>query len=233
MGRLFIRGDTHGNFNFLPYFCQTYNTTVEDTLVVLGDAGINYYLNKTDRKLKEWIKKQPITLFCVHGNHEERPENIKSYKSVYLTKYGCKCWYEEEYPNILFPHNGVAIINNKRFLVIGGAYSIDKHYRLERGYAWFESEQLTEVEKKEILSTIKRNISFDYILTHTAPLNHEPTYLFLDFVDQSTVDKSMEIFLQEVCDSTRFDYWCYGHYHSDRDFGDGFKLYYHAVEEIL
>ena len=233
MGRVFIRGDCHGSFSFLRDFCKENNTTVEDTLIILGDAGINYFLDKRDRKLKEYIAHFPITLFCVHGNHEERPQNISTYKAAYQEKYSCYCWYEEEFPNILFPFNGMAAFNGKKFLIIGGAYSIDKSYRLERGWSWFESEQLTSPEKEAILLMIEEENSFDYILTHTAPLNYEPTYLFLDFIDQSKVDKSMETFLQVVCENVEFKHWCFGHYHDDKDLGNGFKIYYHNSEEIL
>ena len=42
-GRIFLRGDSHGNFDFLPYFCDKYKTDVDDILIILGDAGILYY----------------------------------------------------------------------------------------------------------------------------------------------------------------------------------------------
>lgn len=233
MGRVFIKGDCHGNFTFLREFCKENNTTLEDTLIILGDAGINFWLHGQDRKLKKFISRFPITLFCVHGNHEERPRNIGTYKAAYYEKYSCNCWYEEEFPNILFPFNGTAAFNGKKLLIIGGAYSVDKFYRLERGAPWFESEQLTSLEKEAILLFIEEENSFDYILTHTAPLNYEPTYLFLDFIDQSKVDKSMETFLQVICENVEFKHWCFGHYHDDKDLGDGFKIYYHQIEEIL
>ena len=70
MGRYFLTGDTHGNFNRIMYFCQRMSTTEDDVLVILGDAGINYYLGEKDRALKEVLSRLPITLFCVYGNHE-------------------------------------------------------------------------------------------------------------------------------------------------------------------
>jgi len=39
-------------------------------MIILGDAGINYYLYERDYELKEQLAQLPITLFCVHGNHE-------------------------------------------------------------------------------------------------------------------------------------------------------------------
>ena len=59
---VFITGDCHGKFNFLEDFCRENETTRDDILIVLGDAGINYYLNKTDRKLKQYISSLPINI---------------------------------------------------------------------------------------------------------------------------------------------------------------------------
>ena len=41
--RLFITGDRHGRFDDLEYFCQANDTTEDDALIILGDAGILYY----------------------------------------------------------------------------------------------------------------------------------------------------------------------------------------------
>ena len=38
MGRFYITGDTHGNFNRIDYFCQRFETSKEDKLCILGDA---------------------------------------------------------------------------------------------------------------------------------------------------------------------------------------------------
>ena len=38
---------------------------------------------------------------------------------------------------------------------------------------------------------------FDFVMTHTAPYNSRPVDKFLDCVDQSTVDTSMEEWLEE------------------------------------
>ena len=87
--RVFIRGDTHGDFSWLPAWCIENHTTIDDTLIILGDAGIMYYGPTSDRErmLKEFITKQPITLLCVRGNHEARPAN---YTSTYF-----EIWYDD------------------------------------------------------------------------------------------------------------------------------------------
>ena len=47
--------------------CYSEETTLEDTLVILGDVGINYYLNKKDKIKKEMLSKLPITFFSLRA----------------------------------------------------------------------------------------------------------------------------------------------------------------------
>lgn len=229
MGRFFLTGDTHGNFNRINYFCQRFETTKDDILCILGDAGINYYLGKKDYMLKQLLRDMPITFFCIHGNHEERPYNIQTYKIMDWN--GGKVYYEEEFPNLLFAMDGeIYNINGKSCLVIGGAYSVDKDYRLSNGWAWFKDEQ----PSKEIMKYVERQINkqrkFNLVLTHTCPINTEPKHMFLAGIDQASVDKTTELFLQRVANWIDFDAWYFGHFHGHWDNGKYHMLFEDYVE---
>ena len=63
---IYITGDTHRDFERLYYFCEENRTTKDDIMIILGDAGINYYLLGTDDNLKDELNSMPITLFCIH-----------------------------------------------------------------------------------------------------------------------------------------------------------------------
>lgn len=102
--RVFITGDTHGNFQRIIDFCEREETSKEDLMVILGDAGINYYLSKRDQTLKKSLSELPITLFCIHGNHEERPYLIPSYQEISFC--GAMVYQEPAYPNLLFAKDG-------------------------------------------------------------------------------------------------------------------------------
>ena len=143
---VYLTGDTHGNFDRIKRFCELNNTTKDDVLIILGDAGINYYLNKRDYKLKQELQNLPITFFCIHGNHEERPENINTYKlNVFFDSL---VYQEPEFPNLKFAVDGlIYTIQGKECLVLGGAYSVDKWYRLQKGWQWFDSEQIYDMSK--------------------------------------------------------------------------------------
>ena len=207
---IYITGDTHRDFSRFYKLKKDSN----NMLIVLGDVGINYYLNEEDKNCKEYLKKLKLKLFCVRGNHEERPENISTYKEVEM--FGRKVLIEEEYPNLIFAKDGETYnIDGKKILVIGGAYSVDKQYRLLHGYKWFKDEQLTKEEMNTILDKVKGK-HFDIVLTHTCPYKYEPREVFMQGLDQSKVDKSMEHFLDKIEENINYDKWYCGHYHTEK-----------------
>lgn len=212
---VYITGDKHAEFDNVINFCVKNRTTKDDIMIILGDAGINYYANELDLPLKNKLKETSITFFCIHGNHEERPENIESYKTKKFLN--GLVYYEEEFPNILFAKDGeIYDINNKKVLVIGGAYSIDKYYRLAYGYNWYESEQPSEETKKKVFDLINKIKKVDIVLTHTCPYKYIPREMFLSGVDQTKVDNSTEEFLNKVEELLEYKKWYCGHYHTDK-----------------
>lgn len=228
---IYITGDKHGDFREIFYFCYENKTTLDDIMIVLGDAGINYYANEKDYILKDSLLQYPITFFCIHGNHEERPENIKTYKTKRF--HDGVVYYEEDYPNVLFAKDGeIYNFNNHKVLVIGGAYSVDKYFRLDRGYNWYESEQPNEETKNKVVSVLKDlNNKVDIILSHTCPYKYLPREMFLEGIDQSTVDNSTEHFLDEIEKSTDYNLWYCGHYHTDKEI-DKIVFMFHKIEEF-
>lgn len=214
---IYITGDRHGDYRSLIDFCIETNTKIDDVIIILGDAGINYHLDYRDTLLKEKLKELSITLFCVHGNHEERPQNIASYKTKIF--YDGIVYYEEKYPNILFAKDGeIYNFNNLKTMPIGGAYSIDKAYRVLNGYPWYKDEQPSDEIKEHIRKVLENNGNkIDVILSHTCPYKYMPFEAFLDGVDEVEVDKTTELFLDEIEDTTDYQRWYCGHFHIDKD----------------
>ena len=176
--------------------------------------GINYYLDEYDKKLKERLSKYNFKFFCIQGNHEKRPENISSYHEVEM--FGGQVYIEDEYPNLIFAKNGELYnFNGKNILVIGGAYSIDKDYRISKRYPWFKNEQLSKIERKSILEKYTgRHV--DIILSHTCPFKYEPKESFKLSLPQELVDKSMEKFFDDIEEKINYDKWYCGHYHIEK-----------------
>lgn len=229
----YITGDTHGDFTRIYDFCEfTKTTQKDDVMIVLGDAGINYFLDDQDYWLKEELTLLPITLFCIHGNHEERPYNIPTY--IEKEWNGGSVYYEEDYPNILFAKDGeIYNLDGKRTLVIGGAYSIDKFARIRSGRPWFESEQPDEKVKAHVEECLRNaNWEVDYVLSHTCPRRYEPVEEFMFGVKQWLVDKKTENWLDEIVDKLTFERWYFGHFHCYKVVGRA-KILYKDIERFV
>lgn len=212
---IYVTGDTHGQFERIQEFCKEVTTSKDDIIIILGDAGINFY-GISDRSRKRQLQKLPITLFCIHGNHEQRPETIKSYRLDDF--HGGKVYVEDEFPDIKFAKDGqIYNFNEKEYIVIGGAYSVDKFYRLARGVNWFPDEQPSDKIKAEVESVLAdHNWQVYGVLSHTCPLKYEPVEVFLPMIDQSTVDKTTEEWLDGIEDKLDYEKWYCGHYHTEK-----------------
>lgn len=275
----YITGDTHGDLTRIAEFCKKFNTTTDDTMIILGDAGINYFCNEQEQKAKKKYNDLGITLFCIHGNHEERPYNLPNYK-VKEWKGGI-VFYEEEFPNILFAKDGeIYDFDGKKCIALGGAYSVDKWYRIIKAYSrlymlfpniltdeefekallfvqgklkdksgkirksldkayalmpphscgWFKSEQPNE-EIKEYVKKQLETQKIDIVFSHTCPTKYIPTEMFLDFIDQSSVDNSTEDWLDEVENSLDYEKWFCGHWHTNKKI-DKMHFLFESFEEL-
>ena len=248
---LIYTGDVHGGFAAITRISNIQRNIPEykpeeTMIVILGDSGLNFWLNNTDKKYKKFLNSMNYHIYCVRGNHEQRPELIKNMVLVNDENVNNVVYMEEAFPNIRYFVDGkIYNLLGYKCLVIGGAYSVDKWYRLARaGYSkdeaetadpkkcgWFKDECLTAAEMATIMEEVKGK-SVDFILSHTCPLSWEPTDLFLNGIDQSTVDKSMEVWLDELKDNVKWKYYLFGHYHADRIERPHVEQFYQKYEDI-
>jgi hypothetical protein len=227
---IYITGDTHGEFSRFTDFCQRFETTKNDIMIILGDAGINYYGKRKDKLVKEHLQALPLTFFCIHGNHEIRPTTIPTYENQ-LWNNGI-VYYEPDYSNILFAKDGeVYDLDGYKSLVLGGAYSVDKFYRLQKGYGWWEDEQPSDEIKLDIESKLEGIDGIDVVLSHTCPYKYIPREVFLACVDQSTVDSTTEVWLDTIEESLNYRKWYCGHYHTDKKI-DNLQFMFKNIDEF-
>lgn len=245
--KIYLMGDIHGNWKPIRDLYQrhpyTFNAN-ENTLILLGDAGLNFFFNHRDEEFKKKLGKFPFTYFVVRGNHEERPSICaeknpdKWHKEPF---WGGAVWVENDYPYIKYaedfvsfyyipagldyvsPENSsdddIEVQKYYKTLVIPGAYSVDKYRRLEAGWSWFPQEQLSESEQLVGLSLIEQQgWKCDLVLSHTCPVIYEPTDLFLSVVDQSMVEKDMERYLGQIEHQLDYKVHLWGHYHQYREY---------------
>lgn len=241
---VYMTGDIHGDIFRLAdisYYCEKHQTTTDDWMICLGDVGLNYYGTKSKKeiKIKNEAAKLPIKMFCIHGNHERRPNETDGYKKVLLRDGAIRglMWWNPDYPNQYFAMDGLIynITTSERdikALVCGGAYSVDKYYRLQNGWNWWPDEQPDWLAKKLTMNSVEQT-NIDIMLTHTCPLRFVPTELFIDGIDQSTVDQSTEEFFDEIYEQFPADHkpmWYFGHFHGDKYTDDYVMLFYDIIE---
>ena len=213
----YITGDTHGDFSRIERFCREMHPDRNDVMIILGDAGFNYYGNWRDQRAKQYMAEMPITIFSIHGNHEMRPASIPSYHTGFWN--GGKVYAEDRYPNLLFGMDGeVYNFDGLQTIVMGGAYSVDKQYRLAMGWNWWADEQPdAEIKARVEKALACREWKVDVVLSHTTPLKYEPVEVFLPGIDQSRVDKSTETWLDAIENRLTYGHWYAGHYHTEKD----------------
>lgn len=230
--KFFVTGDKHGRFKT---FVESNNEVVsncDNAIIVLGDSGLNYYLNEKDDILKSQLNKVGCKWYLLNGNHEMRASRVPGMSYIYDSDVEGGIWYQTDYSNIRYFNDfGIYKLNEYKIVIIGGAYSVDKYYRLERGWNWFPDEELSDEEMDKCIRLMEGQ-SFDFVLSHTCPLAYEPKDLFLSFIDQPTVSKRMEEFLDRLKDEINWNYWLFGHFHADRIEAPHVEQYYNDIDNI-
>lgn len=173
--RIYVKGDTHGSYDWLEKFCQDEQTDYSDILILLGDHALRFegYNNRREVHRKEQVSKFPITIFGIFGNHDRPPRPDLQETHCPLTIQ--PMLHDEKYPNLwYFCENEFPVweIYGKLFLVLQGAYSVDKEWRQLMHWTWYEDEQLAPELQNTILERLKKyknNFKYDFVLSHTCP----------------------------------------------------------------
>jgi len=226
---IYITGDIHGDPYPIEKICKKYHLNKDDTVVILGDVGVNYFLNQRDQMMKKYLANLAPTILCIHGNHEARPKTVEGY--IEQEWNGGIVYIQPEFPKLLFLKDGeIFDLDGYRCLVIGGAYSVDKFYRQARGWAWWPDEQPSDEVKQHVESQVKSQ-KIDAIFSHTCPAKYIPIECYLPGLDQSTVDQSTEAWLDTIEEKVDYKAWFCGHWHTDKRV-DKMHFLFQSAEEL-
>ena len=236
----YITGDKHRNFKSVKSFCKRKKIQREDVLIILGDAGLNYYCDEMDDKLKREVSKLPITLFCIHGNKEKRPQNIDTYGICNFG--GGKVYYEPKYPNINFAIDGeVYTFEGRKYMVVGGAHSVNKLECLAECLPYWDDEMPDEKVKSTVEEKLGSESNRIYgMLTHTCPMKYIPTEMLMSTkVAKVTasldypldIDRSTEEWLDKLEETVDYQIWYCGHYHIDKKI-DKLRIMYQEIKPL-
>ena len=246
--KYFITGDKHRNFGYVKNFCHDMNTRRKDVLIILGDTGFNYYEDARDDKLKKEISKLNITLFCLHGNKENRPQNISTYGIRNFC--GGKVYYEPKYTNIYFAIDGeIYTFEGKKYMVVGGAHSVDKIRCLKEDKPFWEDEMPDDVIKQKVEEKLALEDNKIYgMMTHTCPINYLPREMFVSTRQNAAIkrkprkakskkqfkpdiDRTTEEWLGKIEKQLDYNVWHCGHYHIDKQI-DKINMMCHEIRPL-
>lgn len=231
-----IVGDLHGEeWRFTDeYMPGQSGWDADDKLIVTGDFGFVFHGEKnylSERNKLDALAKKPYEILFVDGNHEgfdylvDYPEELR---------YGAPARRIRD--NIFWLQRGcIYTIEDKTFFTMGGAYSMDKAFRMSYQEIcgekiWFRQELPSSEEYHRAIDTLeKAQMKVDYIITHTAPKSIIPRV-----IGKMPDPHDMELtgFLDWIYHEVNFKKWFFGHFHEDLAVTEQLIACYQQIYEL-
>lgn len=137
---LYFCGDIHGNLDYLKYFIKTgvgFSQKISNSCIVLcGDVGLGFSPNLENMKisfLNKLCEKTNNYIIAIRGNHD----NPEFFKGIYNKRFKAV----EDYSVVQF--------KDKNILCIGGGTSVDRIYRKDNKWGYWEDEKIIELTNFE------------------------------------------------------------------------------------
>lgn len=194
--------------------------------IVLGDFGLPWNsgcevdengihpADHSDLYLLKWYNQKPFRVLAVMGNHDNY-DVIEQLPEVEM--FGSKVLKVSD--NVFYLKRGeIYLIEDKRFLTLGGALSNDKAWR-KAHESWWEQEEWNEEEKSACLEKIELSGGcFDYVLSHTGPSAGIALTdaFFCNEENLKQLQRDSNVVFNDKIDSIiSYKKWFFGHWHSD------------------
>ena len=173
--RILYLGDIHGSFNIINQYVKIYG--IKDAHIIqVGDFGVGFQTIEKEKRMLEMFNpilvKNNVHVWAIRGNHDYKPHFDND-------PFGLS--------NIhLVPDYTVLELCEKKILCIGGAVSVDRHWRYTKNQrnGIFEN-QTFGVEKwwpDEVFVLDRDKLGemrgINILVTHTAPHYCEPDNTF-------------------------------------------------------
>ena len=228
---IYITGDTHNSEDMsnlskanMELCCleQKADYGAITAAIVLGDFGLPWHTafvardgihptSSTDKKLLAWYNKKPFKVLALMGNHDNY-DMLKKLPPVAM--FGSTVLKVSE--NVFYLKRGeVYTIEEKRFLVLGGALSVDKIYRIPHK-SWWEEEAWSSAEEEALLAKIAAGErTFDYVLSHNGPTAGIASVEEYVKNGGEVIKDPVVAFNDQIDSMITYKKWFFGHWHSD------------------
>lgn len=212
--KIILLGDLHGNFALANYILKGTKELFKcDTIVQAGDFGI-WASCLQAKSLKSILNiANNYKIYFVRGNHEEYIRNGKLYFSDYEGVIVPA--FFKNVKNIPIHVDGDEFeLDGKKWLGIGGAFSIDWMYR-KVGVSWFPNHELvSETVYNRVMKDISTNkINPEIMITHEVPTSINIKMFELKPIMYNGKNKSGSDFLEKIYNAHPPKLWIHGHYH--------------------
>lgn len=177
--RILVAGDTHGNLLHVNYLLHVAVAQGVDRIFQVGDFG--YWEHEREgvdflRDVNRMAQEDDITIYFLDGNHDKTSLLLQ----LYSDQHDDKGFFVVRDRIRYAPRGHQWEWDDARFIALGGAYSIDKDYRLglearhdkPEAY-WFPEEEMTD---EELMNILVKSAPVDVMLTHDKPLLSNPRW---------------------------------------------------------
>ncbi len=192
---LFFISDLHGESSeaFEEY---VRNAKPEDTLIILGDIGLDFWGTDENRAFTEYFKNLNCYIAFIDGNHENFD---------HLYSFPEEDWHGGRVhrisPNIVHLMRGYVFeIEGKKFFTMGGCKSSQKWF--DAGLRWEQEIPTPEEIARGYENLRKHNNKVDYILTHKYRIE-----------DESAAPDTYDGFINYLDREVDYLHWYSGHWH--------------------
>src|SRR5262245_56034350 len=211
--RILFAGDTHGNTSHVRALIDRDKEEQCDRIFVLGDFG--YWEHQLDGvtfldRVSKYAIKNEISVYFLDGNHDKTSLLISKYQDQlnregFMTVRG-RLFYA--------PRGHQWTWGEVKFIALGGAYSVDKQWRLDlerkskrpSGTYWFPEEEMTQTQFETIMTKAR---PVDVILAHDKPFDSRPPW------NRKAFDECVpnQLRLQQAINSLHPSLFLHGHLH--------------------
>lgn len=229
--RVLIAGDTHGNTGwFRSYLFPVAMVTQADAVIVVGDFGAWEHMPAGVRFMDDvdsLAARAGVTLYWLHGNHDKWSHTVAKYGM----EDGINDFFISCRENVFYIPQGLSWNwLGTRFRSFGGAYSIDRSWRLkaereeynrllrearhkvdtvlsQEGTLWFPEEEMTDSEMEDLLRVDSGQK--DIVLSHDKPLSAKPDW------DRKDLPRCVpnQLRLERALRAHKPRWWIHGHLH--------------------
>ena len=212
---IYLLGDIHGNFKLAQQRIVQQN--VQDAVIIqVGDFGVGYQSFVDELKAMDGfnavLKQRNTFMYVIRGNHDNpayfqgaAPRALDQSHITFVADYS------------------VLELNQQRFLLVGGALSIDRKLHNE-GEGYWQAEEFVYNE-----TAISAQTHIDVVVTHSVPNFAPPTqfselvYSFAEQDPELINDLQQErtlltrMYEQLALEpSNQLTHWFYGHFHASK-----------------